>query len=67
MATDITTLDDNPTEFVIGEGLQQRINELELRALGPETYFAQGYSFVLTDKGPVWYSQYTNEVVGPFA
>lgn len=53
-------------EFVIGPGFKQRIDELQLKPLGPEVYFATGYSFVLTDKGPLWYSQYTNEVVGPF-
>ena len=53
-------------EYVIGPGFQQRIDELGLRPLGPEVYFATGYSFLLTDKGPIYFSQYTNEVVGPF-
>ena len=53
-------------EFIIGPGFQQRIKELNLKPLGPEVYFSPGYSFVLTDKGPLWYSQYTNQVVGPF-
>lgn len=53
--------------FVIGEGFQNRIQEKGLTPLGPERYFAEGYSFVLTDKGPLWYSRYRNQVVGPFA
>lgn len=53
-------------EFVIGPGFQERIDSLGLQPLGPEIYFAPGYSFILTDKGPLWYSQYTNAVVGPF-
>ena len=56
-----------PEQFEIGEGFQNKIREDGLKALGPERYFAEGYSFVLTDKGPLWYSKYTNEVVGPFA
>ena len=55
-----------PDDFVIGPGFQKRIGELGLKPLGPEVYFATGYSFVLTDQGPLWYSQFTNEVVGPF-
>ena len=55
-----------PTEYAIGEGLQQRIDDQQLEPLGPEVYFTPGYSMVLTDQGPVWYSKYENEVVGPF-
>lgn len=54
-------------DFVIGPGVQQRIAETGAKPLGPEVYFAPGYSFTLTDQGPIWYSQYTNEVAGPFA
>lgn len=54
------------TDFVIGEGFRQRIKEKGLTALGPEEYFSPGYSFVLTDKGPLFYSKHTNTVVGPF-
>ena len=55
------------TDYVIGPGFQARIDELGLRPLGNEVYFAPGYSMVLTDQGPLWYSQSANEVVGPFA
>jgi hypothetical protein len=51
--------------FIIGPGFKQRIEELKLKPLGPEVYFAPGYSFMLTDQGPLWYSQYANVVVGP--
>ena len=54
------------TDFMIGEGFTRRIKELSLEAKGPEVYFAPGYSVVLTDKGPLWYSRYANEVLGPF-
>jgi hypothetical protein len=52
--------------YAIGEGFKARIEEKGLKALGPETYFGNGYSFVLTDKGPLYYSEYENQVVGPF-
>ena len=55
------------TEYVIGDGFQQRINDKALVALGPEVYFAPGYSMVLTDQGPLWYSKFENQVIGPFA
>jgi hypothetical protein len=54
------------TDYAIGEGFTQRIADLHLTALGPEVYFSPGYSMVLTDQGPLWYSKYENEVVGPF-
>jgi hypothetical protein len=53
------------TEYVVGPGFKQRIDELNLTPLGPEVYFVEGYSFVLTDKGSLFYSRYTNTVVGP--
>lgn len=53
------------TDYVIGPGFKERIEALGLTPLGPEEYFAPGYSFVLTDKGPLWYSQYENRVVDP--
>jgi hypothetical protein len=58
MATDV---------FEIGQGFQQRIDDQKLTPLGPEVYFTPGYSMVLTDQGPLWYSKFTNEVIGPFA
>lgn len=53
--------------YVIGPGFQQRIDEEKLKPLSDETYFAPGLSMVLTDRGPLWYSQEENQVVGPFA
>jgi hypothetical protein len=55
------------TEYARGDGFKTRIDEQGLEALGPEVYFAPGYSMILTDKGPIWYSKFANEVVGPFA
>jgi hypothetical protein len=52
-------------DYVIGEGLAARIAEKELHALGPEVYFAPGYSFVLTDGGALFYSKFENRIVGP--
>jgi hypothetical protein len=52
--------------FVIGPGFQQRIDDLGLEPKSDETYFAPGLSVVLTDKGPLWYAQASNEVLGPF-
>jgi hypothetical protein len=54
------------TDYAIGEGLQRRIDEQNLTALGPEAFVTTGYSMVLTDQGPVWYSKFENQVVGPF-
>lgn len=55
-----------PAAFTIGPGFARRIAERNLTPLGPECYFAPGYSFLLTDQGPLWYSAYTGTVVGPF-
>lgn len=62
-----TPMPTNQQDFVIGEGFRARIAELGLTPLGHERYFAPGYSFVLTDRGPLWYSADVNQVVGPFA
>ena len=53
-------------DYVIGDGFAARIVELGLQPLGPEVYFAPGYSFVLTDAGALFYSRFENRIVGPF-
>jgi len=53
-------------DYVVGEGFAAHIEEQGLQALGPEVYFAPGYSFVLTDAGALFYSKFENRVVGPF-
>lgn len=53
-------------EFVIGPGFAQRVEALGLTARGPAVCIAPGYRFVLSDRGPLWYRQYTSAIVGPF-
>lgn len=54
-------------DYSIGPGFKRVIQEMGLVPLGPEEYFSPGYSMVLTDRGPLWYSKLENRVVVPFA